>query len=410
MKIFSVWLEYLLLSVLSLVFIVSPYFRVQVKILVFVAIGLWLAVKLTRVFVLGKKKLFAQNPLQMPFIVFGCVCLLSVLLSQNLYHSQKVFFNRFMIYWLLFLIGMDVVSYSRKNFWWLSSSLIFSSCLLAAGGIRDYLVFHPARLFTVFSLRIPFSMLPLFITYFLPFNFAVLIFCQNRFLRIFSFASLILLFPCAVWQGARAAWVAIAISLLFASFFKNRRIFAGVVLVLLVVFSSGFFFSATRQKLESIPYPSQWNSRTPLYNSALKMFHDHPVFGVGLGMYEKLIKEPRYALSSDYPNKIHILYLHAHNIYLEILAEMGVVGLLAFTFLFLSYFYKVSVALKGIKNENYLAVIIGIASLVVASLVSGVAASIITVGVNETFIFWILLGISLGLLPEVTKQGAIKNG
>jgi len=410
MKIFSAWLEYILLSVLSLIFIVSPYFRVQVKILVFVVFGLWLAVKLTRVSVLGKKELFICNPLQMPFIVFGCVCVLSVLLSQSSYHSQKVFFNRFMIYGLLFLIGMDVVSYSRKNFWWLSISLIFSSCLLAAGGVRDYLVFQPARLFTAFSLGIPFNMLPLFITYFLPFNFAVLIFSQNRFLRIFSFVSLIFLLPCWVWQGARAAWIAVAVSLLFVSILKSRRIFSAVGLVLLVVFSTGFFFSATRQKLESIPYPSQWNSRTPLYNSALKMFHDHPLFGVGLGMYEKLIKEPRYELPADYPNKDHSLYLHAHNTYFEILAEMGVIGLLAFTFFFIAYFYRIFTAFKAVKDANYLAVIKGIAALVFASLILGVADSIITVGVNETFIFWILLGISLGLLPEGTKQGVIKNG
>ena len=134
------------------------------------------------------------------------------------------------------------------------------------------------------------------------------------------------------------------------------------------------------------------------------------MFGAGLGMFEKLIKEPRYALPADYPNADRSIYLHAHNLYLELLAEMGIVGLTAFLFLFFAYFYCVFVYCKKLKDIDYRAAIIGIAVLVAAVMVSGMANSIVTVGVNEPFMFWILLGISVGLLAKKTETGAKRNG
>jgi len=140
------------------------------------------------------------------------------------------------------------------------------------------------------------------------------------------------------------------------------------------------------------------------------MFKDYPVFGAGLGMFEKLIKEPKYALPADYPNADRSIYLHAHNLYLELLAEMGIIGLAAFLLLFFAYFYCVFFYCKKLKDIDCRAAIIGIAALVAAVLVSGVANSIVTVGVNEPFMFWILFGISVGLLSIKKETGEKRNG
>ncbi len=409
MKKIPIILEYLLLSVLSLILIIAPYFRHQVKWFAYLSFGLWLVLKLFQLPGQVRKGIFVSNTLKIPLIVFACVSLLAVLLSQSFYHSQKILLNRFLSYGMFFVIGADMAFASRRNFFWLIYAFLFSAGLLAIGCIRDYFLFHPSRLYTSFGKAIPFAMLPIFITYYFPFNFALYFLCKNRGLKIFSLFNLLLLLPCVVWQGARAAWVAIAVGVLFTCVFMKRKFAISVALVLLMIFLYGLCFPGIRQKLETIPHPSQWNYRTPLFDSALKVFKDYPVKGAGLGMFEKLIKEPRYALPADYPNADRSIYLHAHSLYLELLAEMGIVGLVAFGYLFFAYFYCIFVYSKKVKDTDYQAAIIGIAALVAAVLVSGVAGSIVTVGVNEAFMFWVLLGISVGLLSKKNGIGTAEK-
>lgn len=62
------------------------------------------------------------------------------------------------------------------------------------------------------------------------------------------------------------------------------------------------------------------------WQSALDMWTDHPWLGVGIGNYE--VAYSHYALP-QWPNALG----HAHNYYLNIAAEAGVLGLLAYAFL-----------------------------------------------------------------------------
>lgn len=65
------------------------------------------------------------------------------------------------------------------------------------------------------------------------------------------------------------------------------------------------------------------------WQAAFAMAEDHPLIGVGFGAYE--IAYPRYALV-NWPHPLG----HAHNYYLNLLAEVGVIGLGAYLLLWLS--------------------------------------------------------------------------
>ena len=73
--------------------------------------------------------------------------------------------------------------------------------------------------------------------------------------------------------------------------------------------------------------PSTAVTRLMLWQSAVRMFMDHPVFGIGPGGYNRALKA--YASDSlralENP-KIEREYLHAHNGFLNLLAEFGLVG------------------------------------------------------------------------------------
>jgi O-antigen ligase len=64
-----------------------------------------------------------------------------------------------------------------------------------------------------------------------------------------------------------------------------------------------------------------------IWQSALAMSADHPVFGVGLRQFRELCPDPAYGPADNVEIRCN---LHPHNMYLEWLVESGLTGLAAF--------------------------------------------------------------------------------
>ncbi len=77
-------------------------------------------------------------------------------------------------------------------------------------------------------------------------------------------------------------------------------------------------------------------SRIDRWMAALSMWLTQPTLGVGLGCYPDLYYKHIYYVHS-FEGKLH---MGAHNLYLEILAELGVVGLFAYCLLIFSFFIE----------------------------------------------------------------------
>ena len=70
---------------------------------------------------------------------------------------------------------------------------------------------------------------------------------------------------------------------------------------------------------------SSVNSRIPVYQAMLALIRDHPLLGVGLGS-----DAVRTAIADGGYYHSTTLFVHGHNLYLQIWAETGVFGLIAF--------------------------------------------------------------------------------
>jgi hypothetical protein len=402
-------LYYAVLLFYCAIIVISPYSRAWVKWLLYASIGVWLIAGVLNVKENLVSAIRGATGFKYTFLLIVIACCGSLAFSLNFYHSQKIFFNRYLIYFASYCIGFWLLSknqYRERAMYCLIAAIILAGGILAVGCIRDYIVLQPSRLFSAFGKDIAFAMLPLFLTYYLALIYGFCLFLKNRILSLCASVVFAALVPCVAWQGGRTPWVACAAAIILLSYVKNSKYFYYAFCSFLLILAVVMFNSDIRAKLETIPNPSEWNHRTPLYDSAIKMFIDKPIFGTGLGMYEVLIKTDRYKLPDSYPNPDRRLYLHAHNLYFETIAEMGIMGLAALSIFFGAVFVLFRRFLKRQSSTLVKTMIISIAGMVAATLISGITGSLVTVGMNETLLFWIMLGVGAGLL----NKGEMHNG
>lgn len=158
--------------------------------------------------------------------------------------------------------------------------------------------------------------------------------------RFFAQACVVASAPALLLTGARGVWIAAAGAMLILGGKRRNMMFAITVLAIFLVVLS--WSTTLQQRIMSIAdMQNQSNSeRLLMWNSAWQMWKDHPLAGVGLGMYQDLEKS-RYIspLAKDPNNR-----LHAHSNYMTLLAETGTVGVAGFVILlgyFTSYFANV---------------------------------------------------------------------
>ncbi len=149
-----------------------------------------------------------------------------------------------------------------------------------------------------------------------------------------------------------------AILAILIAYFAYKRVrfntilkLTGIGLVLLIVgiflynYSDSFSNALSRFIVEDKADSDLTNGRMPLFNLAIDLFLQNPLCGVGWGGY-------RY----EYTNYLWNGYsemktLNAHNIYLQLLSELGIIGASMIFFLMLYSFYKAIQVLYN--NDKY---------------------------------------------------------
>ncbi len=160
--------------------------------------------------------------------------------------------------------------------------------------------------------------------------------------------------------GSRGAYLAVVLALgastlLLAGSTSKRegdwaRLFGRILLVLVIAATilvlgsiTGLLGGAPSYALERLllffdPAASDFNfSRLDVWKHVLEMSADHMLFGVGLGSFDTTF--PSYHFSER-------IIAHAHNQYLQVLAERGLIGLVAFLFVLR---YGLHAARKGVR-------------------------------------------------------------
>ena len=147
-----------------------------------------------------------------------------------------------------------------------------------------------------------------------------------------GFAALAVTFTRSAWVGSMVSCALILLA-----------VFPRGLLALALLGLAAWFFApgAWHARLHSIADPDNpWNrERVIMWHAGFRMFQDHPLTGVGLQDLRPLYLRYRTAGSTE-------IVGHLHNVPVQIAASMGVVGLAAFTWLYLSLLRAASAGLR----------------------------------------------------------------
>jgi O-antigen ligase len=142
------------------------------------------------------------------------------------------------------------------------------------------------------------------------------------------------------------------------------------------------------------------NGRLPLWSAAATMFADRPLVGHGWGAYGNL-------LSSYRSEPTGFMYLHAHNEYLEVAADAGIVGLIVLMVFLALFVRRLVTALLTPMSEEAHSVVIGLGIAMTSVFIHSVADFGLRVpGIAFTFATVTALFLRVTATPDIFERGS----
>lgn len=202
-------------------------------------------------------------------------------------------------------------------------------------------------------------------------------------LRIFGLVATLLISVVNLNTYSRGSFLTMSLALFLSAIERRVHIFWFIMAFLSVSVITPFLPAGYSERLEtlklfgskdrtSVYKESSFRGRSSELLSGWNMFLDHPILGVGAGNYQTLYQDYAGELGLE----TRTTERHAHCLYVEILAESGVLGMIAFTCIFLGLFATMIQAwLKAKKLYNdpqwgtwIIALLLGMVSYLLAAI------------------------------------------
>lgn len=362
-----------------------------------------------------KKIILRQKPpaasINLAILVFLFVCFVSILTSSNFKISSRIFFGKTLQDILFFFVLADTLSSERKlrNFLYV---LFLSSAVLGTDGIyqyfthKDFIRGRPTifinRIYATFPSPNDFgcyliTVIPFLVTIF----FAKFRFKAVRFLLVGLF---FLLFTCLILTVSRGAWYAFAVSILFLGVWVYPIGLLFLLICLFITVTQPFFPALIKERLSSLflgfdaSILSDEGSieRRIFWMTGWKMFMSRPWTGLGLGTF-----------MSNFKNFVVETYQYgpsyAHNCYLQMLAELGIIGLLSFLSILILFFCNgIRIIRERAKSFSWY-ILLGSMAAVLGYSVQ-MAVETIFYSLDLGMLFWMLLGLGVAAMNSLKLE------
>jgi len=290
-----------------------------------------------------KKLIIKNRSFLIPVLLLFISATFSTLLSKNLIISAGIW-KAYFLDPLLFLIVLLDVAKSKPH----TENVLF---FLVLSGILVSIVsvFYLLTGDLTYDNRLKaFYLSPNYLAMYVSSCFILgLYFCSKftgyrKFLMgIFSGLLLIVIY----FTKSYGAYLGIGAALLFLIKRYNKKLFCAL---LLVVFIIAFFLLSFSFK--SIFSSHSFASRLMIWKSAFYIIKDHPIIGIGPGMFQKYYLD----YQKFFPPYLDWAVPYPHNIFLAFLSQAGVFGFISFLWLIILFFKNTL-----LKNAPYFTYISG---------------------------------------------------
>ncbi len=196
---------------------------------------------------------------------------------------------------------------------------------------------------------------------------------------------------------SRGSGLGIYLAVLFLSIAKKKKLLisflAGILIIFPFVMPKNIKQWAKEVNYNPIVFMCN-QDRISIYNNTINMIKHHPFIGVGLNTFTKNYGKYKTEQAEKYAHTADTIY--AHNIYLQMAGETGLLGLAAFL-LFLFQVFRQAFNTSRKLNDGYLKIIgLSLIACIIAFLVNGLTETSLYYP-RVVMVFWYLIGVSLSL-------------
>ncbi|NPV69672.1 MAG: hypothetical protein HPY55_03360 [Firmicutes bacterium] len=229
------------------------------------------------------------------------------------------------------------------------------------------------------------NMLAEFLAFALPLGVALILGNPRSAAMLFYVPAVVAAAACLALTYSRGGWVAAFIGVVAVILTKSRKL-AVAFLVLMLVAAPMLPQSIQTRAITALTMEdSSSRYRLTIWKSAARMARDYWPIGVGLGSGAFAYVYPAYEIAGTPA-------AHTHNLYLQLLVETGIPGLLLFLWLLLCFVREVA----GAGRTRDPLIFAGLAGGVVGQVVHGVFDNI-WYSPKNVFMFWAVLGLTLAM-------------
>jgi len=366
---------------------------------------------------------FNSASLNLPVAIFMAICILSLIWSNNFIVSLKelpLFLTGPLLY---FVVTNNISNKQQVNR--ILNVLIIVGSLFGVYGILQYngidlpIWIRNVGRQQVFGL---FGNVNYFAEYLIvPLPIAVSLFfvSRNKFKKFFLSIGILAMGTTLMFTFTRGSYLAFGSALIVMfflfmisrdiNFIKNKKKYFITIIVAVIIITSLFFIPNPLNKPGTVIFKIKSRlsptiltqgigikRRITVWKFTTLMIKDRPFIGAGIGTFK--YNSLKYQAKFFGQGENRSLYIHGfatktHNEYLQLWAELGIIGLGIFIWLIINYFSYGLRFLKRSKNIYNQGMVIGFMGVVVAILFDGIFGFPLHL-IATVILFWLCMGLT----------------
>jgi len=365
--------------------------------------------------VLTKESIFPKTPINLQLLFFFLITCISLFNSIDLKDSMRGGVLRLLQYIFIYLILASEVkekSQMKKIIYAITLGAFLASLdaiwqvfsghdfirgyepILNIGLVRATASFKDSNTFGIYLSAIAPLVFGMTLYYF-----------KGKKKLFFGLISLVILVAILLTYS-RPTILAIYIVFFFFAWVKKQKLFL-YSLIILVLISPFIAPKAVKNWAKEVNYnPLRFmcnDDRIAVYRNSLYMIKAHPLIGVGTNAFMNSYK--KYKEFPEYRNVVTLDEMKAHNFYLHLAGEIGLIGLAIFFWL-ISGLFSFAKKIYRSTDEHFLQIaVLSLVACLIAFLINGLTESSLSYS-RVALIFWYLAGFlsSLGNIQDGDKK------